>query len=56
MAERESITFGTGLTPPKIIVAFDDETTTEYEEADAGQYLIDWPDRAADLVAMGWSD
>lgn len=45
-------------TPPdsehKIIITFEDGTTQEYTQADKEQYLLDYPDRAADVVAMGW--
>ncbi len=39
----------------KLIVAFEDGTTQEYTQADKEQYLSAYPDRAADVVAMGWS-
>ena len=46
-------------TPPdaehKLIITFEDETTKEYTQADKDQYLADYPDRAADVVAMGWA-
>jgi hypothetical protein len=38
----------------KLIVKFTDETTKEYTQADKDQYLADYPDRAADVAAMGW--
>jgi hypothetical protein len=38
----------------KLIVTFDDETTKEYTQADKEQYIADYPDRAADVAAMGW--
>jgi hypothetical protein len=38
----------------KLIVTFADETTKEYTQEDKEQYLADYPDRAADVVAMGW--
>lgn len=38
----------------KLIVTFEDGTTKEYTQADKEQYLSDYPDRAADVVAMGW--
>ena len=38
----------------KLIVAFEDGTTQEYTQADKEQYLSSYPDRAADVVAMGW--
>jgi hypothetical protein len=50
--ERESITFNTGEN--KLVVTFKDGTTKEYTQANKDQYLDDYPDRAADVVAMGW--
>lgn len=45
-------------TPPdsehKIIITFEDGTTQEYTQADKEQYLAAYPDRTADVVAMGW--
>lgn len=38
----------------KLIVTFEDGTTQEYAQADKEQYLAAYPDRAADVVAMGW--
>jgi hypothetical protein len=38
----------------KLIVTFADGTTREYIQADKEQYLADYPDRAADVVGMGW--
>jgi len=38
----------------KLIVTFEDGTTKEYTQADKDVYLTDYPDRAADVVAMGW--
>jgi uncharacterized protein (UPF0261 family) len=38
----------------KLIVAFVDGTTREYTQADKDAYLTDYPDRAADVAAMGW--
>ncbi|MEQ9123424.1 MAG: hypothetical protein RIM80_12760 [Alphaproteobacteria bacterium] len=52
MAERETITFNSAAN--KITLTFDDASTIDYVEADKAQYLLDWPDRAADVVAMGW--
>lgn len=47
------------LTPPdeqhKLVVTFEDDTTEEYTQADKEVYLADHPDRAADIVAMGWN-
>ena len=47
------ITFNTA--EQKLVITFDDETTQEYTQADKEQYLATYPDRAADVVAMGWS-
>ena len=45
-------------TPPdgehKLIITFEDETTKEYLQADKDAYLADYPDRVADVEAMGW--
>ena len=45
-------------TPPdaehKLIITFEDATTQVYLRSDKDQYLIDFPDRAADIEAMGW--
>lgn len=38
----------------KLIVTFEDGTIKEYTHADKDTYLADYPDRAADVVAMGW--
>jgi hypothetical protein len=38
----------------KLIITFDDGTIKEYTQANKDQYLADYPDRAADVVAMGW--
>lgn len=46
------ITFNTGKN--KLIVTFEDGTTKEYIREDKDLYLLDYPDRAADIVAMGW--
>lgn len=46
------ITFNTAEN--KLVVAFEDGTTKEYTQADKEVYLADHPDRAADIVAMGW--
>jgi len=48
----ESITFDTGNN--KLIVTFEDATTKEYTQADKDQYLADYPNRAADVISMGW--
>lgn len=47
------ITFNTAEN--KVIVTFEDGTTKEYTPADKDQYLSDYPDRVADVVAMGWA-
>ena len=47
----ESITFNTAES--KLIVTLEDQTTKEYTDAES--YLADWPDREADIVAMGWT-
>lgn len=49
----DSITFNSAEN--KIIVIFDDGATREYIRSDKNQYLIDFPDRSADLEAMGWN-
>ncbi len=46
-----SITFHTA--EDKIIITFEDATTQEYIKSDKDQYLIDFPDRFADVEAMG---
>jgi len=46
------ITFNT--LESKIIVTFEDGATKEYLPSDKVQYLADYPDRAADVVAMNW--
>jgi hypothetical protein len=46
------ITFNTAEN--KIIVTFEDGTTKEYLPSDKAQYLIQYPDRVADVVAMNW--
>ena len=48
----QSITFNTSES--KLIIAFNNETTKEYTQADKDQYLTDCQDRAVDVVAMGW--
>jgi hypothetical protein len=47
------ITFNT--TENKLIVTLDDKTLKEYLPLDKEQYLLDYPDRVADIVAMGWN-
>lgn len=49
----ETITFDTENS--KIVIAFQDGTFKEYTQADVAQYVIDYPDRTADVVAMGWN-
>ena len=48
----QSIAFNTGEN--KLIVTFVDDSTREYTQAEKEQYLADYPERAADVVAMGW--
>jgi hypothetical protein len=50
----DSITFNTA--EDKLIVTFEDGTSIEYTQEDKDTYLTDYPDRAADVVAMGWDD
>lgn len=47
------ITFNTGEN--KLIVTFEDGTFKEYLPSDKEQYLVDYPERFADIVAMGWN-
>jgi hypothetical protein len=49
----ETITFDTENS--KITIAFQDGSFKEYTKDNAAQYLIDNPDRTADVVAMGWN-
>jgi hypothetical protein len=49
----ESITFNTE--DAKLIVALEDGTSKEYTQLDKDQYILDYPDRVADVVAMGWN-
>jgi hypothetical protein len=48
----------TYFTPPdgehKLIITFADNTTKEYTQANKDQYIADYPDRVADVAAMGW--
>lgn len=46
------ITFNTAEN--KLVVTLEDGTTKEYIQADKELYLKNHPDRAADIVAMGW--
>lgn len=46
----ESLTFNTAEN--KLVVKLEDGTEQTY--IDAATYLIDQPDRPADVVAMGW--
>jgi len=48
----ETITFNTA--EDKLIVTFEDATTQVYLRSDKEQYLLDFPDRSADVEAMGW--
>jgi hypothetical protein len=50
----DSITFNTA--DSKLIVTFEDGASKEYTEATKDEYLADYPDRAADIVAMGWGE
>jgi hypothetical protein len=47
------ITFNTAEN--KLIVTLEDGISKEYLPSDKEQYLLDYPDRAADVVAMGWN-
>ena len=38
----------------KITVTLEDGTMKEYFQPDKDQYLVEYPDRAADVVAMNW--
>ena len=49
----ETITFDTENN--KLIVGYQDGTSKEYTKADVAQYLIDNPDRLADITSMGWN-
>ena len=46
------ITFNTAEN--KLIITLEDSTTKEYLQADKDAYVADYPDRAADVEAMGW--
>lgn len=48
----ESITFNTEES--KLILTFEDGTTKEYTQADKDAYLVDHPDRIADVISIGW--
>ena len=50
----QSITFNT--VENKIIIELDDSSFVEYTQENKEQYLSDYPDRASDIVAMGWND
>ena len=50
MIEQITFNWENGL----LTLTLDDETTKEYAQADKDQYLADYPDRAADVAAMGW--
>jgi len=38
----------------KLIVGFEDGATKEYLQIDKDQYILDYPDRISDVIAMGW--
>lgn len=38
----------------KLIVTFIDGVTKEYAQSEKDQYLADYPDRIADVIAMKW--
>ena len=38
----------------KLVVAFDNGTIKEYTQVNCDQYIADYPDRIADVMAMGW--
>jgi len=38
----------------KLVVTFDDGTTKEYDSSTKDQYAADFPNRLADIVAIGW--
>jgi hypothetical protein len=40
----------------KLIVIFEDGTMKEYAQLEKDQYVADYPDRVADIVAMGWAN
>jgi hypothetical protein len=48
----ETITFDTENS--KIVIVFEDGTSKEYTKANVDQYLIDNPNRLADIASMGW--
>lgn len=48
----DSITFNTAES--KLVVTYEDSTSKEYTEVTKDEYLADYPDRVADIVAMGW--
>jgi len=48
----ESITFDTFNS--QLIIVLDNGTVTTYTSADATEYLAQFPEREADLIAMGW--
>jgi hypothetical protein len=50
----DSITFNTA--EARLIIAYGDGTSKEYTEATSNQYLLEHPDRAADIAAMGWGE
>jgi hypothetical protein len=52
MMKIDSISFD--FTNRKLIVAFENGTTKEYDQSTKDQYIADFPDRSADIVAIGW--
>ena len=40
----------------KLIVVFENGSTKEYTQADAAQYIADYPDRIADVIGMCWDN
>jgi len=48
-----TITFNTAEN--KLVVEYEGGGSYEYTEPSKEQYLLDYPDRSADLVAMGWA-
>lgn len=37
-----------------ITITLEDDTTKEYTQADKDAYLVDHPDRVADVISIGW--
>jgi DNA-directed RNA polymerase sigma subunit (sigma70/sigma32) len=48
----EAITFD--YVEDKLIVWFQNGSSKEYTRDQKDQYLADFPDREADVIAMGW--